>query len=93
MGRLTSDTERLGSFTAPTTGPYQISCTNSTGGKAGPLDVTAQQQPSEWVPITLYIAILLALAALVWFVIMVRLRTRSRLLATVIDLGGGLITG
>jgi hypothetical protein len=87
------DTERLGSFTAPTADTYQISCANSTSSHAGPLDVRAQQHPSGWVQTTLYIAIGLTLAALVCVVIMVGLRTRSRLLRTVIDAGGDFISG
>jgi hypothetical protein len=85
-----SDTEDLGSFTAPTADTYQIRCTNRTGGQ---FDVRARQDPSEWVPITLYIAIGLTLAALAWFLILVRLRARSRLLRNVIDAGAELVTG
>jgi hypothetical protein len=84
-----TDTAQLGSFTAPTAGTFHLSCAS----RGGNLAVRAQQSPSGWPPIVLYAAIALAVAALVWIVVLLRLRARSRLLRAALDTATGLVTG
>src|SRR4051794_19923819 len=86
------DTARVGSFTASGAGAYRLACADRTGGAGGDLAVRVRQAPSGWPTIVLYVAIGLAVAAIVWITVLLRLRTRSRLVRAVIDVGADIAT-
>lgn len=82
----------VGEFTAPRSGSFRIRCIDdSRAGSA--FRAQATRAPSGWPPVVLVVGVGLFVAALVWIVVMVRMRSRSRLLHAAVEVGAEIVGG